>query len=94
MAINNLRSVAASKGLIVAAKPLAKIKTTLTMIAIIGLLVADAPLPWTSFTVTDFLAQIVLYSALSVSIYTGADYFVEILPKLEEAGPKPVDSAE
>lgn len=76
--VSGLRSLAAVKGIVVAASKGAKHKTAWTMIAIICLLV-DQPYEIYGTLVDFHLAGMVfLWIALVLSLWTGADYAVKL----------------
>lgn len=67
-AISGLRLVAASKGVVLAAGNLGKIKTTLQDIALPFLMVSDS---WKPFQIVGL---ILLYASLVMSLWSGWDY--------------------
>ena len=71
--VTGLRGIAASEGVVVAASPLAKLKT-LTQIAALFMLLLDRYIfDWVGFS----LGIWVLYVALFFTLYTGYDYMVK-----------------
>lgn len=70
--VSAFRMVAASKGLVIAAGPLGKIKTITQMIAVILLLVEQPG--WTLFGVSA--GQIMVYICTLMTIWSGIDYIV------------------
>lgn len=69
-AITGLRSVAASKGIVIAAAWSGKIKTVTQMIAIIFLILGNWP-----FSLVNFpFATIMLWVAVIMTIYSGVEY--------------------
>ncbi len=70
--ISGIRSVAASDGVVIAAKPAGKWKTALQMGAIPGLMIGEIPgyLPY-----LDKLAYGILWVSVILSITSGAEYF-------------------
>ena len=70
--VSAFRMVAASKGLVIAAGPLGKIKTITQMLAVILLLVEQPG--WTLFGVS--IAQIMVYICTLMTIWSGLDYIV------------------
>lgn len=71
-AITGLRTVAVSEGVVIAASPLGKLKTTCQMVAIALLLLYTLPiLPNTAVFV---LGQILMYAALVLTLVSGWDY--------------------
>lgn len=72
-AVSGLRTVAAAEGLILAASPLGKLKTTLQIIAIVALILNNFP-----FSLMNFRFDLVsMYLAAFVTIVSGVDYFVK-----------------
>ena len=69
-AITGLRSVAASKGIVIAAAWSGKVKTVTQMIAIIFLLLNNWPFSLIGFP----FATIMLWIAVIMTIYSGAEY--------------------
>lgn len=84
--VTGLRAVAAAEGLIVGAEELGKYKMTLQSIAIHGLLIHY------TYLHVDFYAagMFILWLAMGVSIWSGADYYVRVVSALR---PKPVATA-
>ncbi|MCC6931670.1 MAG: CDP-diacylglycerol--glycerol-3-phosphate 3-phosphatidyltransferase [Deltaproteobacteria bacterium] len=78
MIITGLRSLAALKGVVVPASRLAKHKTAWTMLAIIGLLIAQKIS--VMGIIIDFLVigNILLWLALLLSVISGILYFIEL----------------
>ena len=88
--VTGLRAIAAAEGVIIAAEELGKYKMVLQSIAIHGLLIH-----YTYFHV-DFFAggMFVLWIAMAVSVWSGADYFVRAMRALRpEPAAKPVRRA-
>jgi CDP-diacylglycerol--glycerol-3-phosphate 3-phosphatidyltransferase len=87
VAVTILRTIAAERGLVIAASWLGKLKTVLQIAAVIALIVADpAPLG----------VDLLVYAALIVTVVSGADYFFGLRKRIEEqqkeraaAKPKP-----
>lgn len=78
MIITGLRSLAAVKGVVVAASEMAKHKTAWTMLAIICLLIEE---PYNIFGVLvnfHFTGMVFLWIALVLSIFTGIQYAVNL----------------
>lgn len=69
-AITGLRSVAASKGIVIAAAWSGKIKTVTQMIAIIFILIGNWPFRYIGFP----FDKIMLWIAVAMTIYSGAEY--------------------
>ncbi len=71
--VDAIRFFAASKKRVQAARFLGKLKTVTQMIAIILLLLQNAPFAWLNLP----LDMIMLYIATIVSVISGVDYFIE-----------------
>lgn len=75
LAITGLRTIAVSEGVVIAAAPLGKLKTTCQMVAIACLLLYTAPfLPHTLLWVCG---QVLMYAALVLTLVSGWDYLVK-----------------
>ncbi|WP_242745575.1 CDP-diacylglycerol--glycerol-3-phosphate 3-phosphatidyltransferase [Allobaculum sp. Allo2] len=74
LVVDGLRLSAASKGKVVSAGFPGKLKTVLQMISIILLLMGNWPFVYLHFP----LAQITLWAAALVSLYSGWIYFVKL----------------
>ncbi|AIS52465.1 CDP-diacylglycerol--glycerol-3-phosphate 3-phosphatidyltransferase PgsA [Thermoanaerobacter kivui] len=71
--ITGIRTVAADKGVVIAASNYGKYKTTFQMIAVITLMLNNYP-----FSLINFpFATIMVYIALILTIYSGVDYLVK-----------------
>jgi CDP-diacylglycerol---glycerol-3-phosphate 3-phosphatidyltransferase len=70
LAVDGLRLAAVERGRVIAAGKLGKIKTTLQMLAIIAVLLNGWP--FGAFP-TD---QILIYAAVVMTLWSGADYFI------------------
>ena len=87
VAVTILRTIAAERGIVIAASWLGKLKTALQIAAVLALIVADpAPLG----------VNLLVYAALIVTLISGADYFFGLRRRIEEqqkertgAKPKP-----
>ncbi|MGH1468716.1 MAG: CDP-diacylglycerol--glycerol-3-phosphate 3-phosphatidyltransferase [Bdellovibrionales bacterium] len=75
--IGSLRSFAAAKGLVLAARPLGKLKTALQMIAIPLMLLPEMPLPFSVFE----LGSWILWGACFISIISLLDYTLQVKNK-------------
>lgn len=71
--ITALRSVAASEGLVIAAGNSGKLKTVLQMVAITALLFKNYPFEYWNIP----FANIALWAALIMTIYSGVEYIVK-----------------
>lgn len=85
-AISTLRSVAATQDLVIAASWSGKVKTVVQVAAISLLIIHER------LGVVAPLAEIVLYMALAVSIYSGIEYAVRYARTLLGHGPAPVEA--
>ena len=75
VAVTILRTIAAERGIVIAASRLGKLKTVLQIAAVIALIAADpAPLG----------VDILVYVALAVTIVSGVDYFFGLRKRIEE----------
>lgn len=72
--IGSLRSYAAAQGLVLAARPLGKLKTALQMIAIPLMLIPDLPTPMAPFV----LGSWILWGACIISIISLVDYTIQV----------------
>lgn len=72
--IGSLRSYAAAQGIILAARPLGKFKTTLQMVAIPLMLIPDLGTPVSVFT----LGSWILWTACFISIVSLVDYNLQV----------------
>ncbi|MDR0852636.1 MAG: CDP-diacylglycerol--glycerol-3-phosphate 3-phosphatidyltransferase [Clostridiales Family XIII bacterium] len=73
--ITGLRSVAASDGVVIAAGFSGKLKTVSQMVAIVCLLLRDWPFSYLGLPVR--VDHILLWIALALTIYSGAEYIVQ-----------------
>ena len=76
LAVTGLRSIAAERGVVIAASWLGKVKTALQVVAIIALIAFDPSPVW---------ADVLLYLAVAVTVISGADYFLGLRKRLDEA---------
>lgn len=71
--ITGIRTVAADKGIVIAASNYGKYKTTFQMIAVIALMLNNYP-----FSLINFpFDTIMVYMALILTIYSGVDYIIK-----------------
>jgi CDP-diacylglycerol---glycerol-3-phosphate 3-phosphatidyltransferase len=75
VAVTILRTIAAERGLVIAASWLGKLKTVLQIAAIIALIAADPSPLW---------VDVLVYVALTVTVLSGADYFFGLRKRIEE----------
>ena len=81
LAVTGLRSVAAERGVVIAASWLGKLKTALQVAAVFALIAFDPAPAW---------VDVLLYTAVAVTVISGADYFFGLRRRLDEhrgAGP-------
>ncbi len=76
-AVTGLRSVAAERGIVISASWLGKAKTGLQVAAIFALIAFES-----SPTGVDLL----VYAAVAMTVFSGADYFLGMRRHMEEAG--------
>ncbi len=76
LAVTGLRTIAAERGVVIAASRLGKLKTALQIAAIIALIAFDPSPLW---------ADLLLYAAVAVTLISGADYFLGLRKRLDEA---------
>jgi CDP-diacylglycerol--glycerol-3-phosphate 3-phosphatidyltransferase len=76
LAVTGLRSIAAERGVVIAASWLGKLKTALQVAAIFALIAFDPSPLW---------ADLLMYAAVAVTLISGADYFLGLRKRLDEA---------
>jgi CDP-diacylglycerol--glycerol-3-phosphate 3-phosphatidyltransferase len=76
LAVTGLRTIAAERGVVIAASWLGKLKTALQVVAIIALIAFDPAPTW---------VNVLLYVAVAVTLISGADYFLGLRKRLDEA---------
>ena len=76
LAVTGLRTIAAEQGVVIAASWLGKLKTALQVLAIIALIAFDPAPVW---------VDVLLYVAVAVTLISGADYFLGLRKRLDEA---------
>lgn len=84
IAVTGLRAIAAERGVVIAASWMGKVKTVLQIAAVIALIAADPAPVW---------VDILVYLAVAATVISGADYFLGLRKRLDEArkaadGPK------
>jgi CDP-diacylglycerol---glycerol-3-phosphate 3-phosphatidyltransferase len=88
LAVTGLRSLAAERGVVVAASWLGKMKTAFQVAAIVALIVWDP---------TPVAVDVLVYLAVAATVVSGADYFVRLRALVgaprETAGDPPAESA-
>lgn len=75
VAVTILRTIAAERGLVIAASWLGKAKTVLQIAAVIALIAANPAPLW---------VDVLVYIALAVTLISGADYFFGLRRRIEE----------
>ena len=75
-AVTGLRSVAAERGIVISASWLGKAKTGLQIAAIFGLI---------AFEPTPTGVDVLVYAAVAMTVISGADYFLGLRRRVEEA---------
>jgi CDP-diacylglycerol--glycerol-3-phosphate 3-phosphatidyltransferase len=75
VAVTILRTIAAERGLVIAASWLGKAKTVLQIAAVISLIAADPAPAW---------VDVLVYIALAVTVISGADYFFGLRRRIEQ----------
>ncbi len=87
LAVTGLRSIAAERGVVIAASWLGKLKTLLQVVAIFALIAFDPAPTW---------VDVLLYVAVAVTVISGADYFFGLRKRLEagrtDRSPRPAAS--
>ncbi len=76
LAVTGLRALAIEQGVVLSASWLGKLKTGLQVAAIIGLIVWDP---------TPVAVDILVYVAVAVTVWSGADYFYKLRAHLRDA---------
>jgi CDP-diacylglycerol---glycerol-3-phosphate 3-phosphatidyltransferase len=77
LAVTGLRSLAAERGVVIAASWLGKLKTALQVAAIIALII------WNP---TPVAVDVLVYIAVAATVISGADYFFGLRKRFAEAG--------
>jgi CDP-diacylglycerol--glycerol-3-phosphate 3-phosphatidyltransferase len=75
LAVTGLRSVAAERGVVIAASWLGKVKTALQVVAVFALIVVNPAPPW---------VDVLVYLAVAATVISGVDYFFGLRGLLEE----------
>jgi CDP-diacylglycerol--glycerol-3-phosphate 3-phosphatidyltransferase len=75
VAVTILRTIAAERGLVIAASWLGKAKTVLQIAAVIALIAADPAPAW---------VDVLVYAAVAVTIVSGADYFFGLRKRIDQ----------
>jgi CDP-diacylglycerol--glycerol-3-phosphate 3-phosphatidyltransferase len=79
IAVTGLRSLAAERGVVIAASWLGKVKTLLQVAAIFALIAFDPSPTW---------VDVLLYAAVAMTLISGVDYFLGFRRRLEERRPE------
>jgi CDP-diacylglycerol--glycerol-3-phosphate 3-phosphatidyltransferase len=74
VAVTILRTIAAERGIVIAASRMGKLKTVLQIAAIIALIAADPAPLW---------VDVLVYVALAVTVVSGFDYFFGLRRRIE-----------
>ncbi len=85
LAVTGLRTIAAERGVVIDASRMGKVKTALQIAAIIALIAFDPSPLW---------ADLLLYAAVAVTLISGADYFLGLRRRLDEAAQATSQSTE
>ncbi len=75
VAVTILRTIAAERGLVIAASWLGKAKTVLQIAAVIALIAADPAPAW---------VDVLVYAAVAVTLISGADYFFGLRRRIDQ----------
>jgi CDP-diacylglycerol--glycerol-3-phosphate 3-phosphatidyltransferase len=75
LAVTGLRTVAAERGVVIAASWLGKLKTALQIAAVLALIVANPSPVW---------VDVLVYAAVAVTVISGVDYFFGLRAMIEE----------
>ena len=75
VAVTILRTIAAERGLVIAASWLGKAKTVLQIAAVIALIATDPAPAW---------VDVLVYLALAVTVISGADYFFGLRRRIDQ----------
>src|SRR3954451_5732734 len=75
LAVTGLRTLAAERGVVIAASWLGKVKTALQVAAVFALIVQNPAPVW---------ADVLLYLAVAMTVISGADYFFGLRRRLEQ----------
>src|SRR5205823_13771846 len=75
-AVSGLRIAAGQQGIVIPASMLGKVKTIVQVAAVLVLIAADHT--------NDVWVQVLVYTAVLVTVVSGADYFLNVRRRLEE----------
>jgi CDP-diacylglycerol---glycerol-3-phosphate 3-phosphatidyltransferase len=76
-AVSGLRIAAGQQGIVIPASMLGKVKTMVQVAAVLVLIAADHT--------SDVWVQVLVYAAVVVTVVSGADYFLNVRRRLDEA---------
>lgn len=79
--VTGLRTLAAGENVIIVASKLGKLKTITQVVAISTLLLVDLPIPF-----LDLIGVTLLYFAVFMTLWSGADYFLNARKLLKQMG--------
>ena len=71
LSVDGLRLVAVQQGRVIAAGKLGKIKTTLQMLALVAVMLGESAFGGL------WLAQVLTYAAVAMTLWSGVDYFIK-----------------
>jgi CDP-diacylglycerol---glycerol-3-phosphate 3-phosphatidyltransferase len=75
IAVTGLRSLAAERGIVIAASWLGKVKTALQVAAVLALIIANPAPVW---------VDVLVYAAVAATVISGVDYFFGLRGMIEE----------
>jgi CDP-diacylglycerol---glycerol-3-phosphate 3-phosphatidyltransferase len=75
-AVSGLRVAAGQQGVVIPASLLGKAKTILQIAMVMALIAADSDVAW---------VQALVYGAVAMTVISGADYFLNVRKRIEEA---------
>ena len=76
-AVSGLRIAAGQQGVVIPASLLGKVKTIVQVAAVLTLIAVD--------NTSDAWVQVLVYAAVVITVVSGADYFLNVRRRLEEA---------
>jgi CDP-diacylglycerol---glycerol-3-phosphate 3-phosphatidyltransferase len=83
LAVTGLRALAVEQGMVLSASWLGKLKTALQVAAVIALIVWDP---------TPVAVDLLVYAAVAVTVWSGADYFFRLREHLRDPSGEPLDA--
>ena len=75
--MSGLRIAAGQQGVVIPASLLGKVKTIVQVAAVLTLIAVD--------NTSDAWVQVLVYAAVVITVVSGADYFLNVRRRLEEA---------